>query len=228
MAKRRCTTSSYTSASTSYPYDSMGSTVTSIYDRPSTSRSTTRPKTRARTAMSTLTGSKDQQIICAVSESRGISPTVGLAFVNITSTEAVICQILDNQTFIRTIHKLWVFDPAEILFMNTAAQPKSKLYSIIDANLRQYLPNSRIVVIDRKYWSETAGIEYIQNLAFKQDVEAIKVSVGGNFYATCCFAAVCFQIFPSLTCELIVCSGAPVYRASTFFFLFISFLTYKV
>ncbi|KAL8879902.1 MAG: hypothetical protein Q9192_008136, partial [Flavoplaca navasiana] len=76
--------------------------------------------------------------------------------------------------------------PTELLFMTTAAQPKSKLFAIVEHNI----PHLRITVIDRKYWSETAGLEYIQQFAFKQDVEAIKVSVGGNFYATCCFAAV--------------------------------------
>ncbi|KAI4126757.1 MAG: hypothetical protein LQ347_004842 [Umbilicaria vellea] len=44
--------------------------------------------------------------------------------------------------------------------------------------------------MDRRYWSETTGVEYIQQLAFKQDVEAIKVSIGGNYFATCCIAAV--------------------------------------
>lgn len=58
--------------------------------------------------------------------------------------------------------------------MSTAAQPKSKLFSFVETN-RPGLP---IVVVDRKYWSETAGVDYIQQLAFKQDVEAIKVSVG--------------------------------------------------
>ncbi|KAI4089298.1 MAG: hypothetical protein LQ344_005516 [Seirophora lacunosa] len=129
---------------------------------------------------------REQQVICAISESRGISPVVGLAFVNLSTTEAVLCQISDNQTFTRTVHKLVVYRPTEILFMTTAAQPKSKLFSIVEHNLHDY----RLTVMDRKYWSETAGLEYIQRLAFKQDVEAIKVSVGGNFYATCCIAAV--------------------------------------
>lgn len=74
--------------------------------------------------------------------------------------------------------------------MSTAAQPKSKLYSTIEANL-PILPQSRLVILDRKYWSETTGNEYIEQLALRQDVEAIKLSVGGNFYATCCIAAVC-------------------------------------
>jgi DNA mismatch repair protein MSH4 len=49
---------------------------------------------------------------------------------------------------------------------------------------------AKLVTVDRKYWSETAGLEYIQQLAFVEDVEAIKVAIGGNYFATCCFAAV--------------------------------------
>lgn len=70
--------------------------------------------------------------------------------------------------------------------MSTAANPKSKLYSIVETNV----PQCPITVMDRRYWSETTGVEYIQQLAFKQDVEAIKVSIGGNYFATCCIAAV--------------------------------------
>ncbi|KAL8819842.1 MAG: hypothetical protein Q9223_001817 [Gallowayella weberi] len=181
MSRRVRPRVAYTSASTSYPEDN------STTPRPETSQSSNgRPRAgHPRTAASTLT-SRDQQVICAISESRGISPVVGLAFVNLSTTEAVLCQISDNQTFTRTIHKLVVYEPTEILFMTTAAQPKSKLFLIVESNL----PHLRTTVIDRKYWSETTGLEYIQHLAFKQDVEAIKVSVGGNFYATCCIAAV--------------------------------------
>ena len=196
MARRRRPSTSYSSASTSRPtyLEDTGSTAY----RPNTSKTSTstgRPKSgRPRTAASTVQGSiNEQQIICAISESRGISPVVGLAFVNLTTTEAVLCQISDNQTFVRTIHKLFVFQPSEILFMTTAVQPKSKMFAFIEANAANY-HNSRFTFIDRKYWSETAGIDYIQQLAFKQDVEAVKVSVGGNFYATCCIAAVCWII----------------------------------
>lgn len=139
--------------------------------------------TRPRTAASTIAG--DQQIVCAISESRGISPIVGLAFVNLSTAEASLCQISDNQTFARTLQKLQVYDPSELLFMNTAANPKSRLLSCAETHL-----NTRITLVERKFWSEISGLEYIQQLAFKQDVEAIKVSVDGNYYATCCLAAV--------------------------------------
>ena len=180
MASSVRPSSVYSSASTSYQY----ATASGADSRPWTNRtSTARPKTRARTAASTVTG--DQQLLCAVSESRGLSPVVGLAFLNTFTAEAVLCQISDNQLLERTINKIGVYDPSEVMFMNTSAQPKSKLYSTVETQL-----DIPIRVADRKYWSESSGLEYIQQLAYKQDVEALKVSLGGNFYATCCLAAV--------------------------------------
>ena len=185
MAETGGPSTTNTSATTSYPSRSQNECTTS---RPgtSTSRATTsRPRTsRPKTAASTIGG--DQQIICAISESRGLSPVVGLAFVNLSTTEAVLCQISDNQTYVKTVHKLSCFEPTEVLMMVTAAQPKSKLYSVIEGNL----PYIRISPIDRKYWAETTGMEYIQQLAFKQDLEALKVAIEGNYYAVCCIAAV--------------------------------------
>ncbi|KAI9832412.1 MAG: hypothetical protein M1819_004401 [Sarea resinae] len=172
------------SASTSYPSNEY----TTSYSRAGTSYRSTRPTTsqRPRTSASSIGGISSQQIICSVSESRGISPTVGLAFVNLSTAEAVLCQISDSQTYVRTLHKLGVFEPSEILIMSTAANPKSKLFSIIEGNL----PDISIRPLDRKYWAESSGLEYIQQLAFAEDVEAIKVSIEGNYFATCCIAAV--------------------------------------
>jgi DNA mismatch repair protein MSH4 len=149
---------------------------------------TTRPRTsgRPKSAASALTGVRDQTIICAISESRGISPTVGLAFVNVTTYEAVLCQICDSQTYVKTIHKLAVYSPTEILFMNTATNPPSKLFAIVEDNIQE----SKLIPIDRKYWAENTGLEYVHQLAFKADLESLKVTLGGNYFATCCFAAV--------------------------------------
>lgn len=161
------------------------STRTSHY--PGTTTGTTRtgrPRTaRATTATSILS----QDIVCAISESRGISPTVGLAFVNLSTSEAVLCQICDSQTYARTVQKLTVFDPTEILFMRTAKE--SKLYAIVEANLQ-----TRATAVDRRYWAETTGHEYVDQLALKDDLESIKMSLEGNYFAACCLAAVGLRI----------------------------------
>ena len=85
------------------------------------------------------------------------------------------------------MHKLVVFDPSEILIANTAFNPKSKMLSFIEENV----PDIHIIPLDRKYYAETTGLDYIQQLAFVEDIEAIKVAIGGNYFATCCLAAVC-------------------------------------
>lgn len=176
--------------STSLRYPGETTSTSQAYSR-SNSRTTSRPPTRTRSRAASSVGGSSQQIVCAVSESRGVSPTVGLAFINVSTGEAVLSQICDNQFYVRTILKLQVFEPTEILLVNTSGPPnvKSKMYSLIEEGV----VGSRIVCADRRYWSETAGMDYIQQLAFPQDVEAIKVVIEGNFYATCCLAAVRFS-----------------------------------
>lgn len=158
-------------------------TTNSTTSRPITGRS------RSRTAPpSTSHGYIGNDIICAISEARGISPTIGLAFVNLSTCEAVLCQFTDTQTFARTCHKIKVFSPTEILFAPPAA--KSKLLSIVEENLEASKDEIAMTEIDRRYWLETIGHEYIRELAFPEDLAALKLSLAGNYFAVCCFAAV--------------------------------------
>ncbi|KAK7542311.1 muts domain V-domain-containing protein [Phyllosticta citribraziliensis] len=191
MASLRRPSTTSTSATISYPFCSFENDTTTL-SRPKTSRtSRKRPLTRGTrptTAASTIARIENQHVVCAVSESRGISPTVGLAFVNLDTGEAVLCQICDSQTYVRTIHKLHVYAPTEILIVQTASNPKSKLFSIIEESLEEL--GSEITLADRKLWSESAGMEHIQHFAFAEDIEAIKLALEGNYFAVCCFAAV--------------------------------------
>lgn len=141
---------------------------------------------RPRSAVSTL-GIEQQEVICALSESRGISPTVGLAFINLDTCEVVLSQINDTQTYVRTIHKLTVLNPFRILITASSANPKSKLFAILEDSLDHI--DCDVVLLDRNFWAENTGMEGIQRLSFAEDVESIKTAVHGNYYAICCFAA---------------------------------------
>ncbi|KAL9091780.1 MAG: hypothetical protein Q9159_001295 [Coniocarpon cinnabarinum] len=153
---------------------------------------TGRPRTaRPRTGLSTLAGVESQKIVCAVSESRGVSPTVGLAFVNLDTCEAVLCQINDSQTYVRTIQKIAIFAPSELLIVRTAAQPKSKLYSIIEEALEDL--GCTLTLLERRYFAESSGFTYIQDLAFEEDIEATKSALTGKFYAALKFVEHGFQ-----------------------------------
>lgn len=165
---------------TRQPSVELGS-FTPLTSRMSTSYSrTARPTT-------TATSVASQDIVCAISESRGVSSTVGLAFVNLSTAETALCQICDSQTYVKTIQKIAVFEPTEILFMSTAKD--SKLHRIIKENIQE----TTFTFEDRRYWSDKTGHEYVDRLAFPEDAESIKVTLGGNYFAACCFAAVCLH-----------------------------------
>lgn len=174
-----------------------GSVRTSVIESHISKTTTSRPLTgpsngrsragrRPTTTATSLTSYQD--IICAISESRGISPNVGLAFVNLSTSEAVLCQICDSQTYVRTIHKLKVFNPTEILYSSTAVD--SKFVSIVAENMHRDDREIWMTQIDRRYWAESTGHDYVQQLAFPEDLESLNISLSGNYFAACCFGAV--------------------------------------
>ncbi|KAH8703415.1 putative DNA mismatch repair protein Msh4 [Talaromyces proteolyticus] len=139
----------------------------------------TRPTTRA-------TSIASQEVLCAVSESRGVSPTVGLAFVNLSTSEAVLCQVCDNNSYVRTINKIAVFEPTELLFMSTRSAQQTKLFGII----QEYIPDLIIHCVDRRYWSDRASHEYVDKLAFPAELDSIQLALENHYFAACCLAAV--------------------------------------
>ncbi|KAJ1331009.1 DNA mismatch repair protein MSH4 [Microdochium nivale] len=164
------------------PSTSMSQRSTSFY------QSSMTPGRRSRAASSAW-GGEQHQVVCAISEARGVSPTVGLALINISTNEAIICEICDTQFYFKTITKLQAYFPRNILMSSVTPTPGqySKLAPILEHDPR--LSQIPIEELDRKYWSETAGLEYIKSLAFKEDLEAIEVAIQSHFYATSAFAA---------------------------------------
>jgi DNA mismatch repair protein MSH4 len=145
-------------------------------------------KSRAGTVSTGLGTSDQQTIICAVGEARGVSPSVGLALVNITLGEAVLSQICDNQSYVKTVHKIQIASPSRIVFMSTACPPnkESVLYTLLD----ELIPEADLEVLERSAWSEADGVQYIENLGFKSDIDPMKVALQGKYYCIGSFAAV--------------------------------------
>lgn len=174
-------------------YSGYSPSVTTI-SRPPTARPPSRPGTssgrRSRnTGVSSILGqSEAYDVVCAVSESRGVAPSVGIAFVNVSIGEVIITQICDNKSYRKTIHQIQLSSPTRVLFMSTACPPNnpSTLFSLV----QNLVSDTQIDAMERSAWSETEGIEHIHNLAFKGDIEPLKVATQGKFYAISSFAAV--------------------------------------
>lgn len=100
-------------------------------------------------------------------------------------------QISDNGTYARTLHKLEIYSPSHVLIPATGHVNDS-----IGSTLQELILDKedevgyKVGQIDRRYYNEKMGIDYVQNLAFADDVEAIKISLEGSYYAVCCFGAV--------------------------------------
>lgn len=154
-------------------------------NRPATSSGR---KSRAPTASSVLGTYDTQDIVCAVSETRGVTPSVGVAFINATLGDVTLSQILDNQSYVRTVHKMHMLSPSSIIFMSSVCPPNSPstLYSLV----RQLLPEIRIQPFDRSAWSESSGLQYVHRLAFEDDVDPLTVALQGKNHAAACFGAV--------------------------------------
>ncbi|EHK18134.1 uncharacterized protein TRIVIDRAFT_194557 [Trichoderma virens Gv29-8] len=157
-----------------------------------TSTTTSRPTTPSRRsrngATPSILGQSDSyDVVCAVSEARGVTPTVGIAMVNLSLGEVTLSQICDNQSYVKTIHKLQLACPSRIVFMPSACSPNepSTFFSLV----QRLIPEAEISSHDRSAWSESSGIEYIEHLAPEGDIGPIKVAIQGKYYAICCLSA---------------------------------------
>ncbi|EJP68096.1 MutS domain V [Beauveria bassiana ARSEF 2860] len=155
----------------------------------SLSRPTTASGRKSRATNASSVVGEAQTIVCAVCEARGVSPSVGIAFVNTSLGEAVLSQICDNQSYVKTLHKIRINWPSRIICLAQGTRPTS-LMSL----LRTMFADIPIDVTDRSFWSETKGIEYINKLAFETDIPPIQVAIQGKYYAVSALAAAMAQI----------------------------------
>lgn len=166
--------------------------------RTSTSLSMTRPSTasgrrsRASTTSAILGPSETHDIVCAVSEARGVTPSVGVAFVNVSIGEVILSQICDNQNYVKTIHKIQMMMPSRIIFSSNASL-NPRPYGLFSM-MKEMMTDSQVDEFDRSAWSESDGLDYISQLAFKSDIAPIRVAIQGKFYATTAFSAVRMRI----------------------------------
>lgn len=115
-----------------------------------------------------------------------MSPIVGLAFINVSTSEAVLCQLCDSQSYVRTINKIGVFEPTKLLLMDSLSAQQSQLCGIIQENL----PDMILTYVDRRYWSDKLGYDYVDRLAFPDELVATRALLDGHYFAMCSLAAV--------------------------------------
>jgi DNA mismatch repair protein MSH4 len=84
--------------------------------------------------------------------------------------------------------------PSNIIFPSTVCP--SNRQSGLFQRVKETMPAYQVDGFDRSAWSESDGVEYIENLAFSTDIGPIKVAIEGKFYATTSFSAVSLSEWP--------------------------------
>ncbi|KAG0380109.1 MutS protein msh4 [Mortierella sp. AD032] len=133
-------------------------------------------------------GGKDgQNFVAAVVEGRGTGAEVGMCFCDLKTSEVILCQIADSQTYVRTLQKLNLYEPTEILVPTTAVDPvNSKLVNII----KETMPGSTITPTARRSFNDTTGLEYIKRYIIKEGSASLLLGIPTKYFCLAATAAV--------------------------------------
>ncbi|XP_072787502.1 mutS protein homolog 4 isoform X6 [Taeniopygia guttata] len=115
------------------------------------------------TSSSAVSAHTVASVIVAVVEGRGLARgEVGMASIDLKNPEIILSQFADNTTYTKVITKLKILTPLEIIMSNTAcdAGNTTKLFSLIT----EHFKNVTFTTVQRKYFNETKGLEYIEQL----------------------------------------------------------------
>ncbi|KAJ3205231.1 MutS protein msh4 [Clydaea vesicula] len=164
----------------------------------STGRKSSSRKSRPTTSLSSSRRNEgiESCFVMAIVEGRGVQSEVGFAAMDIRTSECILCQFADSQSYVKTLHKLYLLNPVEIIFPNTTIEHNnSKLVKLIEENF----PEIDIIPFNRKYFNETQGLNFIKNYGITPN-SSILQNLKNKFFSVTCTAALInyFEIVESL------------------------------
>ncbi|XP_054653658.1 mutS protein homolog 4 [Dunckerocampus dactyliophorus] len=141
----------------------------------------------AASSCSSATTASGATVIVAVVEGRGLARgEIGMASLNVKCPELVLSQFADTGTYAKVITKLHILLPMEILMLDTASEngKGTKLFSLITENFQ----GVAFTAIQRKYFNEKKGLEYIQQLC-APEFSTVLMEVQAKYYCLASAAA---------------------------------------
>ncbi|XP_063249673.1 mutS protein homolog 4-like isoform X3 [Prinia subflava] len=139
------------------------------------------------TSSSAVSAHTVASVIVAVVEGRGLARgEVGMASIDLKNPELILSQFADNTTYAKVITKLKILTPLEIIMSNTAcdAGNTTKLFNLIT----EHFKNVTFSTVQRKYFNETKGLEYIEQLC-ASEFSTIFMEVQSKYYSLAAAAA---------------------------------------
>ncbi|TFY64076.1 hypothetical protein EVJ58_g2870 [Rhodofomes roseus] len=166
--------------------------------RPWTAQS--RPATgRPQTAASSR---HEASYVVAVLEGRGVAREVGIAALEKDTGRVSLIQLADSPTYIKTLHQLHLHSPSLILVPDTfLAMSDVSLASggkkpcttsvLVQCMMEEF--DVPIEPVMRKYWNETAGLDFITQLTVEDDEKAATILTASTKYYALSAASALFK-----------------------------------
>jgi DNA mismatch repair protein MSH4 len=133
--------------------------------RPRTQNSSQRPRTSNRPDTAT-TARNDSHIILCISEGRGTHSEIGIASMNLRTSECVMSQYSDSSSFPLTFHRLNILQPGVIVMSNTCIDPPSILYQVMGPVMELC---ADLVPVHRQYFNDSNGLEYLKQFNIQNE-----------------------------------------------------------
>ncbi|XP_045212131.2 mutS protein homolog 4-like isoform X2 [Mercenaria mercenaria] len=127
----------------------------------------------------------DRSALVAIVEGRGLARgEIGMATLDLKRPELVLSQFSDMLTYVKTITKLQIIHPLEIILPSTACE--SGTMTNLSKFITDQFHNTSISTVQRKYFNETKGLLYVKQLCVPE-YSSVELEVSSKYY---CLAAV--------------------------------------
>ncbi|XP_032231017.2 mutS protein homolog 4 [Nematostella vectensis] len=153
----------------------------------STSTSHRTPGSSRTPHYSSTPGPIQSSAIVAIVEGRGLARgEIGMASIDLKRPQLILSQFSDSQTYVKVLTKLQILEPLEIIMPNTACENgnTTKLFKF----LGDQFVHSNLATVQRKYFNETKGLEYIKQLCVPE-YNTVEMEVASKYYCLATAAA---------------------------------------
>ena len=109
---------------------------------------------------------------------------MGLASISLSSPTLILCQFSDTRTYLRTLTKIAILNPSDIITPNGQSSfsnndpSATKLYD----EITEKFPGASMTQVHRKYFSETRGLQMVKHLC-AMEYSSVELQLRHKYYA---------------------------------------------